>query len=314
MTSILLPTIKIKGPILWLLTASVICIFAFVIFIFLRWYFPTVVLVSENEKEMGGYGPIALQFSQPMQVDSVAQHFSIQPAVHGRQVWQGQTFWFWPEEPLTPGGSYQVYLTAGSKSSNGHVMQQNHSWVVNVRQAQVLYLSPLSGGSEIWLTTIDGDFKKQLTQTGGKIIDFGVGRSGDWVAFSLKNQQGGADLWQIDRNGQGNKKILDCGPVWCSSPSWSPEGKQIAFSRSQKANSNAGTTISRIWLLDLSSGQVSPLYKDEKVNGDTPSWSPDGVRIASFDDQAGGTRVLEFKYQPGYLAALQRGPNWLMVI
>ena len=293
MTSIIIQTKKIKSPLRWLLIASLFCFFALAIFLFLRWYFPTVVLVPKDAKEIGGYGPIELQFSQPMQVDSVAQHFSILPPVHGRQVWQGQTFWFWPEEPLTPGGSYQIVLSAGSESVTGHVIRQNKSWVVNVRQTEVLYLSPLSGGSEIWLANTDGENKEQLTQTGGKVVDFAVGRSGEWIAFSLKNEQGGADLWQIDRSGHRNKKILDCGPVWCSSPSWSPEGKQIVFSKSQKRNSNAEAAIAKIWLIDLSTGQGSPLYKDPKISGDVPSWSPDGVRIASFDDQAGGTRVLE---------------------
>jgi hypothetical protein len=295
MTRFILPTLKIKDLIRWLLIASVFCILALVIYLILRWYYPTVVLLPENEKEMGGYGPVQLEFSQPMQVDSVAQHFSIQPSVRGRQVWQGQTFWFWPEEPLTPGGSYQVILSAGSKSTSGHVIRQNYHWFVDVRQGQVLYLTPLSGGSEIWLTTVNGNNKKQLTQNGGKVIDFSVGRSGEWIAYSLKNQEGGADLWQVDRNGQRGEKILDCRTVWCSSPSWSPEGRQIVFSQTQKGNKIAGVAAYRVWLLDLASGKASPLYKDPKVTGRWPSWSPNGLRIASFDDQAGGTRVFDFQ-------------------
>lgn len=295
MTGFLFSTIKSTGRNRWVIITSVIFMLAMVVFLILRGINPTVIFLPANEMEIGGYGPVELRFSQPMQVDSVAQHFNIQPAVHGRQVWQGQTFWFWPEESLTDGGSYQVNLSAGSKSIGGQVIQQSLRWTIRVRPAQILYLSPLSGSSEIWENSLDGKVKKQLTLTGGKVVDFAPARSGESVAYSIKNQQGGIDLWLVDRNGQGNKKILDCGVDWCNSPSWSPEGEQIAYSRTQKGSSNTGSTTSRIWQLDLSSGQAAPLFNDPKVTGTMPSWSPDGLRIASFDNQAGGTRVFDLQ-------------------
>jgi hypothetical protein len=175
--------IKLPGRIRWVIIASVIFILVIVIFLILRGINPTVIFPSGNEMEIGGYGPVELRFSQPMQVDTVAQHFKLQPAVHGRQVWQGQTFWFWPEEPLTAGESYQVNLSAGSKSISGYAIQQNLGWDFRVRQAQILYLSPLSGDSELWENSIDGKVKKQLTQTGGKVVDFAPARKGESVTY-----------------------------------------------------------------------------------------------------------------------------------
>ena len=73
-------------------------------------------------------------------------------------------------------------------------------------------------------------------------------------------------------------------------PTWSPDGTHIAFARvSQFASSPP--TRQQIWVVDVASGDAVSLYVTEcgcgglAVFGRSPSWSPDGTRLAVADVQ-----------------------------
>ena len=76
---------------------------------------------------------------------------------------------------------------------------------------------------------------------------------------------------------------------------WSMDGKRIAYSRSsQGVPGNTGGT-SRVWLVDVASGQTVPLYQDTSIQGTYPSWSPDGKLMAVFNSNARSIRVLDLE-------------------
>ncbi|WP_456819072.1 hypothetical protein [Cellulomonas sp. URHB0016] len=75
---------------------------------------------------------------------------------------------------------------------------------------------------------------------------------------------------------------------WDSGPTWSPDGTHLAFARiSQSGESPA--VGPQIWVVDVESQQADPLFVTEcgcgglAVFGRSPSWSPDGTRIAVAD-------------------------------
>lgn len=244
--------------------------------------------------EAGAGGRVGIEFAEPMQAESVQARFSLQPAADGAFRWEGRQVWFQPAQALTPGLTYTVQLEAGALSAAGRSLKQPLTWQFQVRAPWVAYLAPSSGGREIWRVPASGGPAQQLTHTDGRVYDFAVSRDGESLAYSLVNDQNGADLWRMARDGTGAMQLAACGADICSVPAWAPSGLQIAYSR-EPAGLAPGAPHGppRVWLVDLSSGQTAPLYPDSQVLGYGPAWSPDGTRLAFFDGAQGGIRLFE---------------------
>jgi Tol biopolymer transport system component len=82
-----------------------------------------------------------------------------------------------------------------------------------------------------------------------------------------------AEIWVVNSDGSGATALP--GTTWGADPSWSPDGRSIAYvSYSQEFQSRM------INIVSLDDGQVRPLIEAEAINRRTPAWSPDGTEIA----------------------------------
>lgn len=78
-------------------------------------------------------------------------------------------------------------------------------------------------------------------------------------------------LYLLDLLGKSEPAQLTFGDKNDNQPQWSPDGKQIAFIRSDGDKS-------QVWLLPLSGGEAHPVTQSEYGAGN-PRWSPDGKKI-----------------------------------
>ena len=116
--------------------------------------------------------------------------------------------------------------------------------------------------SEIFLIQSDGSQATQLTDDNYLDHHPAWAPDGQWLAF-VSNRDGGesTDIWMMDRSGNHKQKIYEC-PSGCSSPSFSPDGRRIAFFQGGMLKSmyiGSGKTIA-----------LSPYG----IIAEAPSWSP----------------------------------------
>jgi len=164
--------------------------------------------------------------------------------------------------------------------------------------AAILYLSPASDTPELWRAPLPGEpgAPEQLTRTGGRVFDYSVAPDGSRIIYSQINDQSGIDLWLMDSAGADQQLLVLCGQDRCTGSDWSPDGDRVVYSREEVgAGTNPRPGPPRVWTMAVGSGQTAPLFQDSQILGHSPSWSPDGQRLAAFDGNAGGIRVLDIE-------------------
>jgi TolB protein len=112
-------------------------------------------------------------------------------------------------------------------------------------------------------------------------------RPAPYVAFA-SNEAGTFDLYLVRLDGSGRRRLTD-GPADETSPTWSPDGRRLAF-----WSKAAGTTD--LAVLDLRTGAVTLRQVSDRPDNPhhlfAPSWSPRGDWIA-FESNRGETPAVE---------------------
>jgi len=236
--------------------------------------------------------PIAITFGQIMDSESVESRFHIEPTVDGKFSWDGTTVSFLPASLLEAGKTYTVRLEAGAATQNGRQTQQDFTWSFAPREAQIVYLGPVdSPVQSLWRVSPDGTNATQLFAPENGIYDFNVSRSGDKIAVSVFTKDLTSDIWVVNLDGSDAVVLIKCAPDSCAGPAWSPDGKLLAYEREEGAVTGS-IGASRVWLYDVETGQTDAVYQDNQVLGFSPRWGNDGARLAFFDANTHGIRVV----------------------
>jgi Tol biopolymer transport system component len=227
-----------------------------------------------------------------MSEQSVEMRFQIIPPIEGDFFWEGNTMKFTPRQAFIPGVTYTILLEAGFETLSGKRTLRNGSWQVLIRDPEIVYLSPKSG-SDIWQIPLSG-IPKRLTSTNGKVYDFNIAADGNFILYSVFNNDGGLDLYRVRREDYQAELLLDCHSERCTEAVSSPLQGLIAYTRIAPLEN--GQRTSRIWVFFEESGMTEPLYQDQNIHGSAPCWSPDGRYLAFYDGAAAGIRVVDFDH------------------
>ena len=102
----------------------------------------------------------------------------------------------------------------------------------------------------------------------------------------MSDRDGNREIYVMDNDG-GNQRRLTNNRDADSSPSWSPDGKRIAFASDREGRVNIhGIPTYDICVMDANGGNRRNLTNNPS-NDSSPSWSPDGKRIAFASDRGG---------------------------
>lgn len=160
------------------------------------------------------------------------------------------------------------------------------------RNPEVLYMAPADARERaLYAVPATGGQPREVFAPEYGVFDFAPAPDGSCIAVVAYNTDQSLDIWLVSRDGGSARRITDCGPGSCSAPAWSPDGLQIAYER--RDMTEQGLAAGRVWLYDMRSNAVAPVFEDPQVRGAAPQWSADGSRLAFYDTSARAIRVLE---------------------
>ena len=171
---------------------------------------------------------------------------------------------------------------------------------------KILFTSVPDGDYEVFIMNPDGSEKVNLTQHPANDQQAIWSPTGEQILFVSDRNDGIQDLYLMNPDGSNIRRVFKKKrKINRSTPTWSPDGKQIAYSVID-------------WNSSRSTIYVATLGKEKKeklvIDGTDPAWSPDGTGIACvIDDHLTfvnlHTRVRK-QFLPKKAIQWQRLPSW----
>lgn len=240
-------------------------------------------------ESVGPNATLSFEFTRPVDPQTTQAAFSTEPPLPGRWQWPDPRHAVWSAlTPLKPGDPFSARFT----SSSG--LAGDPAWLAVVRSPSVLFLSTGEAPELYRVEPGAPATPLQITRTQGKVVDFSAAPSGEQIVYAATNAQNGADLWLVRRDGSQPRLLVQCNADRCTTPAWSRDGLEIFFSRDRPGlNPGDPRDAARPWVYSFPSASAAALFNDPARTGYAPLPSPDGSRVAMWNQLAVGIDLVD---------------------
>jgi hypothetical protein len=148
----------------------------------------------------------------------------------------------------------------------------------------------LGQGSELWLARRHGNIVKQLYTDPLHYISFArYSPDGRQIAFvKIPDTQTPftvGELWVMNSDGSQARSLAEADAGHGYAAGWSPDGRRIAFVGREnpddaRADQSSEALRSNVYVVDVSTGALTPITHFEQGRVETPLWSPNGNTLA----------------------------------
>ena len=122
-----------------------------------------------------------------------------------------------------------------------------------------------SSRAQIFIMNINGFNRKQLTQS-GENFDPAWSPDGKRIAF-VSNRTGSTELWVMNKDGSGQRRLTETGATRTGNPVWSADGQKILFNSNYKQKYSS-LEPAEAWIFEPSTYNMHMVSNDAKH----PNW------------------------------------------
>jgi len=148
--------------------------------------------------------------------------------------------------------------------------------------------------NRLWVSALDGRGATAITDSAAAYFNLAWSPDDARIAVTRSDSSGAMQVWVMDADGRGARALTrftpgEARPQW---PAWSRDGRWVAVQAGLYDRKAPEKNTAHIWVFDVASGSAARLAPhDEPRLDETPSWFPDGKRLAFQSNRTGRMEI-----------------------